>query len=67
MTGGFKEAYRSTRPMIERTIAWLVYGSSRRLRYRGSEKNRIWLTVRVAAINLSVSSTSVLPTTARAG
>ncbi len=52
MTGGFKEAYRSTRPMIERTIAWLVYGSSRRLRYRGSEKNRIWLTVRVAAINL---------------
>ena len=52
MTDGFKEAYRSTRPMIERTIAWLVYGGSRRLRYRGREKNRIWLTVRAAAINL---------------
>ncbi len=52
MTDGFQDAYRTTRPMIERTIAWLVFGGSRRLRYRGSEKNRIWLTVRAAAINL---------------
>jgi len=29
--------------MIERTIAWLVRGQNRRLRYIGIEKNRIWL------------------------
>jgi hypothetical protein len=38
--------------MIERTIAWLVRGQNRRLRYIGTEKNRIWLAHRAAAVNL---------------
>jgi hypothetical protein len=38
--------------MIERTIAWLVRGQNRRLRYIGIEKNRIWLAHRAAAVNL---------------
>jgi hypothetical protein len=38
--------------MIERTIAWLARGTNRRLRYRGIERNRLWLAHRAAAINL---------------
>jgi hypothetical protein len=40
------------RPMIERTIAWLVRGPNRKLRYRGIERNRLWLSHRAAAVNL---------------
>jgi hypothetical protein len=39
--------------MVERSIAWLVRGANRRLRYRGSARNRLWLGHRVAAINLN--------------
>lgn len=52
MTAEFDHTYRGYRPMVERTIAWLVRGPNRRLRYRGSEKNRLWLLQRVAAVNL---------------
>ena len=52
MTVEFDDEYRRYRPMVERTIAWLVRGPNRRLRYRGSEKNRLWLLHRVAAVNL---------------
>jgi len=38
--------------MIERTIAWLVRGTNRRLRYRGVERNQLWWSLRCAAINL---------------
>jgi hypothetical protein len=38
--------------MIERTIAWLVRGPNRKLRYRGIERNRLWLSHRAAAVNL---------------
>ena len=38
--------------MVERSIAWLVRGANGRLRYRGIERNRLWLDHRVAAINL---------------
>lgn len=38
--------------MVERSIAWLVAGGNRRLRYRGVEKNNAWLHNRVAALNL---------------
>lgn len=48
---GFQEIYRQHRPMVERSIAWLVRGN-RRLRYRGVAKNNAWLHHRVAAINL---------------
>ena len=44
--------YRQHRPMVERSIAWLVANGHRRVRYRGVERNRQALTVRAAAINL---------------
>lgn len=48
----FALRYRTLRPMIERTLAWLVAGNNRRLRYRGVERNQLWLTHRAAALNL---------------
>ncbi len=44
--------YKQYRPMVERSIAWLVTNGHRRVKYRGVERNRIALSVRVAAINL---------------
>jgi hypothetical protein len=48
---GFQTAYRTHRPMVERSIAWLTRGN-RRVPYRGIEKNNNWLHHRVAALNL---------------
>ena len=48
----FTDDYRQHRPMVERSIAWLVARGNRRVRYRGIERNHAGLTVRVAAINL---------------
>jgi IS5 family transposase len=50
-TDAFTEPYKQHRPMVERSIAWLVRGS-RRLRYRGTDRNGLWLGHRVAAVNL---------------
>jgi IS5 family transposase len=50
-TEAFTEPYKQHRPMVERSIAWLVR-ASRRLRYRGTDRNQLWLGHRVAAINL---------------
>lgn len=44
--------YRQHRPMVERSIAWLVANGHRRVRYRGVAANQIGLTHRAAAINL---------------
>jgi len=44
--------YRRWRPMVERSIAWLVSNGNRRVRYRGVMRNQIGLSHRVAAINL---------------
>jgi len=44
--------YRQHRPMVERSIAWLVAGGSRKVRYRGTAKNNAWLHTRTAALNL---------------
>ena len=44
--------YRKYRPMVERSIAWLVRDHYRRVRFRGVEKNQLGLSTRVAAINL---------------
>ncbi len=44
--------YRQHRPMVERSIAWLVHGGNRRVRYRGVPKNDHWLHHRAAALNL---------------
>jgi IS5 family transposase len=48
----FQASYRRWRPMVERSIAWLVAGGNRRVRYRGVGRNQHWLSLRVAAINL---------------
>lgn len=50
--GDFAEDYRQHRPMVERSIAWLVANGNRRVRYHGIERNQHGLTTRVAAINL---------------
>ena len=44
--------YRRHRPMVERSIAWLVANGHRRVRYRGVERNRQALSIRAATINL---------------
>ena len=48
----WQTTYRQHRPMIERSIAWLVAGGNRKVRYRGVEKNNAWLHTRTAALNL---------------
>jgi hypothetical protein len=48
----FQATYRRHRPMVERSIAWLVAGGNRRLRFRGTVLNDLWLHHRVAGLNL---------------
>ena len=48
----FWTAYTTTRPMGERSISWLVADGCRKVRYRRLERNRHWLRLRCAAINL---------------
>ena len=50
--GEFIDDYRHWRPMVERSISWLVGTRHRRVRYRGIDRNQAALHVRVAAINL---------------
>jgi IS5 family transposase len=50
-TPQFRTIYRQHRPMVERSIAWLVRGN-RKVRYRGITKNNHWLHHRAAALNL---------------
>jgi Transposase DDE domain/Transposase domain (DUF772) len=47
-------AYRRHRPMVERSIAWLIgpKGRCRKLRYRGVTANNWWLHTRMAGLNL---------------
>jgi IS5 family transposase len=47
----FQATYRQHRPMVERSIAWLTRGN-RRLRFRGTAPNNLWLHHRVAGLNL---------------
>ena len=44
--------YRQHRPMVERTIAWFVARGHRRVRYRGVERNQLWLATRAGALNI---------------
>jgi IS5 family transposase len=48
----WQATYKQHRPMVERSIAWLVANGHRRVRYRGTHRNQMWLDHRVAAINL---------------
>jgi hypothetical protein len=49
-----RDTYRQHRPMVERSIAWLIGPKSRcrQLRYRGVSKNNQWLHLRMASLNL---------------
>ena len=49
---GFQAVYRQHRPMVERSISWLVAGRNRRLRFVGTQLNDLWLHHRAAALNL---------------
>ena len=48
----WQDRYQQHRPMVERTIAWLVRRGHRRVRYRGIDRNRLALHHRAAAVNL---------------
>jgi Transposase DDE domain/Transposase domain (DUF772) len=48
----FQATYRRHRPMVERSISWLTAGGNRRLRFRGTALNDLWLHHRVAGLNL---------------
>jgi Transposase DDE domain len=52
VTRSFQHSYRRWRPMVERSIAWLVADGCRRVPYRGIERNQAWWSLRVAAVNL---------------
>jgi len=49
-----RRIYRRHRPMVERSIAWLIgpKGRCRKLRYRGVSAGDLWLHTRMAALNL---------------
>jgi len=52
VTRTFQHSYRRWRPMVERSIAWLVADGCRRVPYRGIQRNELWWSQRAAAINL---------------
>ncbi len=52
VTRSFQQRYRRWRPMVERSLAWLVADGCRRLPYRGIDRNDLWWSLRVAAVNL---------------
>ena len=52
LTPEFTIPYRQQRPMVERSIAWLVRRNGRKVRYRGIARNRIGFAHRCAAVNL---------------
>jgi hypothetical protein len=51
-TRSFQQRYRRWRPMVERSLAWRVADGCRRVPYRGIQRNDLWWSVRVAAVNL---------------
>jgi hypothetical protein len=51
-TDEFIETYRQHRPLVERSIAWLVRGTHRKVRYRGIARNQLGFAHRCAAVNL---------------
>jgi hypothetical protein len=52
VTRSFQQSYRRWRPMVERSLAWLVADGCRRVPYRGTQRNALWWSLRVAAVNL---------------
>lgn len=58
LTPTFTEPYRRHRPMVERSIAWLIRRGGRKVRYRGIAGNHIGLTHRWPRSTCGASSTS---------
>jgi Transposase DDE domain len=52
VTQSFQQRYRRWRPMVERSLAWLVANGCRRVPYRGIGRDQLWWSLRVAAVNL---------------
>jgi Transposase DDE domain/Transposase domain (DUF772) len=52
VTRSFQASYRRWRPMVERSLAWLVADGCRRVPYRGVQRNDLWWSLRVAVVNL---------------
>lgn len=52
LTTAFTVPYRQHRPMVERSIAWLVRRGGRKVRYRGITRNQIGLAHRCADIGI---------------
>jgi hypothetical protein len=52
VTRSFQQSYRRWRPMVERSIAWLVADGCRRVPYHGIDRNQVWWSLRAAAVNL---------------
>jgi Transposase DDE domain len=67
VTRSFQQSYRRWRPMVERSIAWLVADGCRRVPYRGIERNDLWWSVRVAAVTCAACWCLALPTTMAPG
>ncbi len=61
-SGEFTEYYRKLRPMVERSIAWLVADRHRRVRFRGVEKNQLGLSLALRQSTSGAWSTSGCPT-----
>jgi hypothetical protein len=47
----FQDDYRTHRPMVEESIAWLTR-DNRRVPHRGTNRNNAWLQLRIAGLNL---------------
>ncbi len=47
----FRDDYRTHRPVVERSIAWLTRGN-RRVPHHGIRRNNSWLRLRIAGLNL---------------
>jgi hypothetical protein len=52
VTRSFQQRYRRWRPMVERSLAWLVADGCRRVPYHGIQRNELWWSLRAAAVNL---------------
>jgi hypothetical protein len=52
VTRSFQQSYQRWRPMVERSLAWLVADGCRRVPYRSIQRNDLWWSLRVAAVNL---------------
>jgi hypothetical protein len=63
----FQNEYRRYRPMVERTLAWLVRAGCRKVRYRGIGRNQLWWSHRCAAVNLARLVTLGLTVTPEGG